>query len=125
MSSAKGRHVGASNGLARREFLNLGASAALAATVSQGVRPKHVAGGTDVSAEKKGPPADDRMHIDYAGDRYQAVVPDTLDLAERAALALNGLGGTSDPAMGGLHYFNQLGVTGAPLCGDVAWGLVL
>jgi hypothetical protein len=114
MSSAKGKHVGATNGLARREFLGLGASAALAATVSQGVGPKHVAGGADVSAEKKRPPADDWVRIDYAGERYQAVVPDTLDLAERAALALNGLGGTSDPAMGGLHYFNQLFVCRPP-----------
>ena len=47
------------------------------------------------------------MRIDYAGQRYQAVVPDTLDLAERAALALSALGGTSDPAMEGLHYFRQ------------------
>ena len=33
----------------------------------------------------------------YQGERYQAEVPDTLDLAERAALALNGIGGTIDP----------------------------
>ena len=37
----------------------------------------------------------------YAGERYQAVVPDTLDLAERAELAINAIGGTIDPAM---HY---------------------
>jgi len=37
----------------------------------------------------------------YVGERYQAVVPDTLDLADRAALAINGLGGVIDPA---LHY---------------------
>jgi len=37
----------------------------------------------------------------YAGKRYQASIPDTLDLAERAALAINGLGGVIDPA---LHY---------------------
>jgi hypothetical protein len=37
----------------------------------------------------------------YSGERYQAVVPDTLDLADRAALAINGLGGVIDPA---LHY---------------------
>ena len=33
----------------------------------------------------------------YPGDRYEAVVPDTLDLAERAALAINGLTGPLDP----------------------------
>ena len=31
------------------------------------------------------------------GRRYEAEVPDTLDLADRARLALNGLGGTLDP----------------------------
>ena len=31
------------------------------------------------------------------GERYEAIVPDTLDLAERAGLAINGLGGTLDP----------------------------
>ena len=33
----------------------------------------------------------------YQGERYQAEVPDTLDLADRAALAVNGIGGTIDP----------------------------
>jgi hypothetical protein len=35
---------------------------------------------------------------EYAGKRYTAKVPDTLDLAERAALAVNGLTGPTDPA---------------------------
>lgn len=35
------------------------------------------------------------------GERYEAVIPDTLDLAERAELALNGLGGTIHPE---IHY---------------------
>ena len=33
----------------------------------------------------------------YPGERYQAVVPDTLDLAERAKLAVRGLTGPLDP----------------------------
>ena len=33
----------------------------------------------------------------YAGARYTATVPDTLDLAERAELAVNGLTGPTDP----------------------------
>lgn len=37
----------------------------------------------------------------YSGKRYEAMVPDTLDLAERADLAINGIGGTIDPD---LHY---------------------
>jgi hypothetical protein len=79
----------------------------LAATASPSGYAREPAAGAVVPAEKKAPSPGDWLRIDYAGERYQAVVPDTLDLAERAALALNGLGGTSDPAMGGLHYFNQ------------------
>ena len=37
--------------------------------------------------------------------RYQATVPDTLDLAERAELALNGLSGTLDPEGDHQMYF--------------------
>ena len=33
----------------------------------------------------------------YQGERYEATVPDTLDLAERAALAVNGLTGPTNP----------------------------
>ena len=33
----------------------------------------------------------------YEGDRYEAMVPDTLDLAERARLAVNGLTEPLDP----------------------------
>ena len=35
--------------------------------------------------------------VRITGDRYEATVPDTLDLSDRAALALNALGGTLDP----------------------------
>ena len=43
--------------------------------------------------------------LDNAGERYQATVPDTLDLAERAAVALNGLGGMIDPSLGHHMFF--------------------
>ena len=33
----------------------------------------------------------------YDGERYEAMVPDTLDLQARAALAVNGLTGPTDP----------------------------
>jgi len=39
--------------------------------------------------------------ITYPGESHEATVPDTLDLADRAELAINGVGGTIDPA---LHY---------------------
>lgn len=38
------------------------------------------------------------------GDRYEAVVPDTLDLADHARLAINGIGGTLDPNMDFLPF---------------------
>ena len=34
---------------------------------------------------------------EYEGERYESLVPDTLDLQERAALAVNGLTGPTDP----------------------------
>ncbi|MBI2502949.1 MAG: hypothetical protein HYW07_06910 [Candidatus Latescibacteria bacterium] len=42
---------------------------------------------------------DDTITPTLAGARYAATVPDTLDLAERARLALNGLGGNIDPRL--------------------------
>ena len=41
----------------------------------------------------------------YKGRRYQATVPDTLDIQERAALAVNGLTGPTDPDKDHLLYF--------------------
>ena len=41
----------------------------------------------------------------YRGERYEALVPDTLDLQERAALAINGLTGPTDPAADYEIYF--------------------
>jgi hypothetical protein len=40
------------------------------------------------------------------GTYYEATVPDTLDLADKAELALNGLLGTLDPGLGYENYFN-------------------
>ena len=42
----------------------------------------------------------------YEGERYEAEVPDTLDLAERAALAINALTRVVDPARDYEVYFN-------------------
>lgn len=43
--------------------------------------------------------------IQYQGERYKATVPDTLDLAERARLAVNGLTSTLDPAQDYFQWF--------------------
>jgi hypothetical protein len=45
--------------------------------------------------------------IRYTGTRYEVTVPDTLDLTQRAELALNGLGGVIDPH---LDYQMHFGV---------------
>ncbi len=42
--------------------------------------------------------------FNYSGTSYEAEVPDTLDLADNAALAINGLGGTIDPELDYLPY---------------------
>jgi len=47
----------------------------------------------------------DEPSLDYSGQRYRATVPDTLDLADRAAVAINGLGGTIDSDLGYYMYF--------------------
>lgn len=44
--------------------------------------------------------------FNYTGQRYQVEVPDTLDLVERAALAINGVGGIMDPEMGYLPFWS-------------------
>ena len=50
----------------------------------------------------------------YQGERYQAEAPDTLDLADRAALALNGIGGTTDPDRDYQMYFEICCATDPP-----------
>jgi len=65
----------------RRTFLKMATTSAVAGTAGLGaVRSAQAAAATNRPPE-----------------RYQAVVPDTLDLAERAALAVNALTGSADP----------------------------
>lgn len=42
----------------------------------------------------------------YEGDRYEVMVPDTLDIQERIKLAVNGLTGPTDPEKDYLLYFS-------------------
>ena len=66
--------------------------------------------GTELRAEEEAPqwkPGDPVGYITpkipevglppYEGEKYEATVPDTLDLAERARLAVNGLTGPTNP----------------------------
>ncbi|MHB9033539.1 MAG: hypothetical protein ACYC6L_10870, partial [Anaerolineae bacterium] len=46
------------------------------------------------------------MDVNYPGLYYPAVVPDTLDLAERARLAINGIGGSIDPDLDCYQWFS-------------------
>lgn len=92
------------NGLYRREFLK---ATAAAAAVAGNV----VTGRSWAASFRPGSPEPKRSskikYINpevpklklplYEGTRYEAQVPDTLDLAERAALAVNGLTGPTNP----------------------------
>jgi len=73
---------------------------------------------TDKPTSRREPIGYDRREIPevpaptYPGERYEALVPDTLDLAERAELALNGMGATLDPALdylpfGTIHFASR------------------
>ncbi len=70
----------------RRDFLKA-SGASLAGMVACGSR--------FLAAE----PASDWVSRSLAGTTYEATVSDTLDLADRARLALNGLGGNIDPEL--------------------------
>jgi len=49
-----------------------------------------------------------------AGQRYQAEVPDTLDLTDRAALAIRGIGGILDPDLDYTPFWNAIFCTPRP-----------
>ncbi|MFC1451726.1 hypothetical protein ACFLSJ_00090 [Verrucomicrobiota bacterium] len=59
------------------------------------------------------------MRIDYSGKRYTDTVPDTLDLAERARLAVHGVTGCVDPDML-MMYFRVAFCTARPFLGHVS-----
>ena len=50
-------------------------------------------------------PSPDFVEPEVTGRRYEATVPDTLDLVERAAMAIRGLGGGIDPDLDYQHWF--------------------
>ncbi len=51
----------------------------------------------------------------YSGERYECRAPDTLDIQERAGLAVNGLTGPTDPDKDHLLYFNASFRTNPPV----------
>jgi hypothetical protein len=89
--------------LTRREFLQTGATAAMASRMVTGreMVPSAVHGVPEPkrsSAIKYINPQVPTLQLpEYSGTRYVARVPDTLDMAERAALAVHGLTGPTDP----------------------------
>jgi len=62
----------------------------------------------------------DQASLDYSGERYRATVPDTLDLAERAAIAINGLGGTIDTNLGHHMFFTVMYCSKRPYMAHLA-----
>jgi len=75
----------------RREVLCSGLAVAAGTLAAGTVRPRVVA------AERPAAKPSQGQNGPYAGERYEATVPDTLDLAHRAELALHGIAGTTDP----------------------------
>jgi hypothetical protein len=102
--------------LSRREFLQTTARGAAGASLGLQVfahaqeTAAAAPGGPSVNAPGKIPYI--RQDIPtfeippYAGVRYEATVPDTFDLQERAALAVNGLTGPLDADKDYMLYFN-------------------
>jgi len=63
--------------------------------------------------------------VGISGTRYEATIPDTLDLAERAELALSGMGATLDPAMdylpfGMIHFASRTPYMTHWACADLS-----
>jgi len=56
--------------------------------------------------ELRGYPAPEVQPPAVAGQRYEAVVPDSLDLADRAARAIHGIGGCIDPELDYQQWFS-------------------
>jgi hypothetical protein len=91
--------------MSRRELLKAGAMAATAFGLGRGLGSTAKAAlaatsqaGSELAGWKPGDPIGyinpkipDFELRPYKGDRYEATVPDTLDLAERARVAVNGL----------------------------------
>ena len=50
----------------------------------------------------------------YGGEHYEVMVPDTLDIQERATLAVNGLTGPTDPEKDYMLYFSASFRTNPP-----------
>ena len=75
----------------RRDVLRGGLAAAAGTLATGGFRPLIAA------AEKPAPGPADNKNLPAGPQRYEATVPDTLDLAHRAEMALHGVASTVDP----------------------------
>ena len=75
-----------------------------------GAAPLAISAGADARAALAAP----NVHVPetkvdagiYSGLRHTALVPDTLDLADRAELGIRGIGGTIDPDLHYMMYFS-------------------
>lgn len=82
------------HGLTRRELFTVGAMAA----VQIGLRkPASYAQKPDSGIEYANSAAPEFQLMPYHGKRYEAIVPDTLDITERASLAVNALTEPTNP----------------------------
>ena len=92
----------------RRAFLRAGvaglATGALSTRRATAENPRPAYGPIEYIRKREDIPSFDVPP--YGGERYEALVPDTLDIQERAALAVNGLTGPTDPEKDHMLYFN-------------------
>jgi hypothetical protein len=107
-------------GITRREF----GKAAGAGAILPWLTPERVAAGAATGKWEKGDPIPYIQREipgfsvpSYQGERYETMAPDTLDIEERAALAVNGLTGPLDPAKDYMLYFNASFTTTPPSMG--------
>jgi hypothetical protein len=75
-----------------------------------------------LSAQSRSQPLVAPAKLAPAGERYQAVVPDTLDLAERARLSVHGLTSFLDPAAGYAPYGHTYLNANPPYMSDLPGG---
>jgi hypothetical protein len=69
--------------------------------------PLAISAGAGVSLASISPDAETKVDAGiYSGSRHTALVPDTLDLADRAEMGIKGIGGTIDPDLHYMMYFS-------------------
>jgi hypothetical protein len=121
--------------MTRRDLLRMGATAASAAGIAGMANNEHrldaatmERSNNEATSWKPGDPIEyvnpkppEFELLPYRGERYQATVPDTLDVAERARLAVNVLTEATDPLADYEYYCGISLLTSPPHMGLNCW----